>query len=937
MKIIKGLFFIIISFWVAFPAMAQNGQKLPVDPKVRFGKLDNGLTYYIRHNAYPENRASFYIAQKVGSMQEEDNQVGLAHFLEHMAFNGTKNFPGRKTMLNYLEKQGAQFGKDVNAYTSFDETVYNLSDIPVVRKEVVDSCLLILHDWSGFLTLDNDEIDKERSIIKEEWRTRTGSQSRIWDKTLPILFEGSKYADRMPIGKMEVVENFEYQTLKDYYHKWYRPDLQGIIIVGDIDADYVEAKVKEMFSDIPMPVNPAERIYYPVADNVEPIVSIATDKEKTSTEVYLFYKNDIVPFDQRDTYEEYQQSIIRNLISQMLSARFTEISQKPDSPFTYAYGYEGEYFVAKTKDAWTLAAASKEGMAESTLTVLARENERMKRFGFTQPELDRAKAMIFTSIENSYNNRNKQMTEGYVQEYTRSFLEGEAIPGIEYEYRMIQEILPNISLEEVNRIAENLSSDHNIVISINGPEKEGLVYPQKQELINVLQTVRNENIAPYTEENLAENLLSSEPVAGKIIKEEKDDKLDATVWTLSNGAKVIFKKTDFKDDQIVMTSASKWGVDFYPDKDVLNAARAAGVMELSGWGQFSATDMQKYLSGKVAGAGIYIGNNSVGINGSSSMNDFETLLQLVYLKFTEPRRDEEAYEAFLERLMSSLKNAEASPYTAYGDSVTFARFGDNPRVKRMKMDDMQKLNYDRMIQIYKESFSDAGSFVFSFAGNIDEENMRPLVEKYIASLPSVKRSPAEEVTIETRKGEYVNRFGQEMENPKASVFNQYTAKVERNQKNELIQRTFKMVLDMVYTDKIREEVGGTYGVRTLTNISRKPEGQAVLQITFETDADKAVELNSLVHRELENMAGNGPDNEKFNKAKGQIEKSFEESIKQNNYWLGILNDAYYYHENRYSDYLSILNSITADDIRDFARKTLAEKNFIEVIMLPEAK
>ena len=932
----KSLYFLILFVSISTMVFAQD-TPMPIDPKVRYGNLNNGLTYYIRHNAYPEQRASFYIAQKVGSMQEEDSQAGLAHFLEHMAFNGTKNFPGRKTMLDYLEKQGARFGRDVNAYTSFDETVYNLKDIPVGREGIVDSCLLILHDWSSFITLDNDEIDKERSIIKEEWRTRTGAQSRIWDKTLPVLFEGSKYADRMPIGKMEIVENFAYQTLKDYYHKWYRPDLQGIIIVGDIDVDIVEGKIKTMFADIPKPVNPAERIYYPVVDNDEPIVSIATDKEKTSTEVFLFFKQDVMPTEVRATHAGYRREIMDGIISNMLSARLSEISQKPESPYMYAYAYKGNYFVAQTKDAWTLIAASKEGMADSTLYVLAQENERMKRYGFTDAELERAKASLLKSYDNAYNNRNKQQSVSYVDEYTRSFLQGEPIPGIEYEYTLIQQLLPAISIDEINAIAKGLSSGKNIVISINGIEKEGLTYPSKTDLVNILNKVKHQNITAYSEEAIAENLLNKEPVAGRIVKEEKNEKLGSTLWTLSNGAKVALKKTDFKDDQIMMNAVSHWGTDFYLDNEIFNISRAASVAELGGMGDFSITDLQKFFAGKSAGASSYITNITTGVNGSSSIKDLETFFQIIYMKFTSPRKDEEAYQAYLEKMRNSLKNAEANPYTALNDSIDFALHGNDPRFERMKLEDMDKLNYDRMLEMYKECFSDAGTFTFSFVGSLDEEVMRPLVEKYIASLPVVPRRDATEVVSELRKGKYINQFEKEMENPKATVINLYSANLSKDLKNDMIAQTLNLILNMEYTDKVREEMGGTYGVSAYVAIRRKPEGQGGIQISFETEAAKANDLNALVHRVLNDIGANGPDKEKFDKSKGQMMKSFEENIKQNNYWRSILNDAYFYGEDRHTNYIDTLNSISEKDIQELCSQFVNQGNMIEVIMMPKSQ
>ncbi|MFV0417726.1 MAG: M16 family metallopeptidase [Dysgonomonas sp.] len=919
-------------------AKAQAPQPLPVDPQVRFGKLENGLTYYIRHNAYPEKRADFYIAQKVGSMQEEDSQAGLAHFLEHMAFNGTKNYPGKKTMLNYLETIGVKFGANVNAYTSFDETVYNLSDVPVIRQTIIDSCLLVLHDWSGFIALKDEQIDEERLVIKEEWRTRSGAQTRIWDKQLPVIFKDSKYADRMPIGKMEVVENFPYQTLRDYYHTWYRPDLQGIVIVGDINVDEVEAKIKTMFADIPKPVNPAERVYHPVPDNEEPIVSIVTDPEAVGTRVTLFMKHDILPEQIKKTQAELMISMMKSLATSMLSDRLKEISQKADAPFAASIVYDGEFFVSKTKDAWTSIAISKEGKISETLGTLVRENERVKKFGFTDAEVERAKATLLQNYETAYNNRNKELNDRYVQEYVRSFTDDEGIPGIEYEYNLLKQAAPMLNAQAVNMVIQqmNLINDKNVIITVTGPEKKGISYPSEADLLSVFNTVKNEDITAYEETVSNEPLITELPKAGSIVKSETDAKLGATVWTLSNGIKVVLKKTDYKDDQILMTSVAYGGTSIIPDNDVFNASMASMVPYVGGIGNFSATDLKKVLAGKSASVNASISTYTQGLSGNSTIKDTETLLQLAYLYFTAPRKDEGAYTNIMDMVKNQLKNLSSDPDYIMSDSTNSAMYGNNLRMKEMKLEDAEKLNYDRIIEIYKEIFANPGSFTFTFVGTIDEAALKPLVEQYLASLPSGnKNAKHKDIKADIRKGKFVNIFEQEMKTPKTSAFELYSGTLKRNQKNQIALSALKQILDIVYVRTVREEAGGTYGVGVGSSMSRIPEGQTILRMSFDTDPERVSAITPIIEREVKNIAEKGPEDADFQKVKEYMVKKFQEDEKTNGYWLNILSTNHFYGEDNHSNYLSIVNALTKDDIKAVTKELVSQNNFIEVIMNPK--
>ncbi|HKM45773.1 MAG TPA: insulinase family protein, partial [Dysgonamonadaceae bacterium] len=916
-------------------AIAQQNPPQPIDPAVRYGQLENGLTYFIRQNKQPENRADFYIAQKVGSMQEEDPQAGLAHFLEHMAFNGTKHFPN-KELLNYLEENGVKFGENVNAYTSFDETVYYLSNVPVIREGILDSALLILHDWSSEIALEGDEIESERGVIREEWRTRGGAQSRLWEKMLPVMFKDSKYANRLPIGSIDVINNFKHDEIRDYYDKWYRPDLQGIIIVGDIDPDKVEEKVKALFSKIEMPEDAAEREYFPVPDNDETIVSIASDPEATRTNLMIFYKHEPLPDEVKQSQTGFVINYVLNVASSMISDRFDEITQKPNSPFLGAYAYDDDYFVAKTKDAWTVVGVSADDKIKDALSAMIRETERMKKFGFTESEYERARENTLKSYENAYNNRDKQQNSVYSQEYVNSFINNEPFPGIEYEYNMVKMIASNIPVEGINQTIASLIQDNNMVISISGPDKEGLVYPSEQDILDVVKQVKAEEIEAYAEEISDEPPIATPPVAGEIIKTEKNEEFDATVWTLSNGMKVVLKNTDFKDDQILMTASSVGGYSQYAEQDPINSKTMSSIMTLGGVGNFSATNLRKVMAGKTASASPTVSLITQGFSGSSSIKDFETMLQLVYLYFTSPRSDKDAFDSFIERMESQLKNAEAEPMVAFSDSANYALYGDNPIVSRIKLEDLKKIDYTQIMKMYKQIFFNPGSFTFTFVGNIDEEAIKPAVLTYLASLKGeATQGEFLHVPMDVSTGKSKNVFQKEMQNPKASVFNVYTGKTERTLKNTLLMSMFDQILDIVYTEKVREDEGGTYGVSSRGSISRYPEDQTVLQIVYDTDPAKMEHLNSIVHKELHDIAANGPREADFNKVKEFMNKKYTESIKENSYWTGILSTYYFYNEDNHTEYLDTLNALTANDVKVFASDLLSQGNEIVVSMMPK--
>lgn len=933
----KRLIIQIIVSIIIIQTQAQTDGPLPFDPTVKKGVLDNGLTYYIKKNTYKEKRADFYIVQRVGSMQEEDHQSGLAHFLEHMAFNGTKHFPGRKTMLDYLEKNGAKFGNNVNAYTSYDETVYNLSDIPLTREGIIDSCLLILHDWSRFITLDDDEIDKERAIIKEEWRTRNGADQRIYNQLFPIIFEGSKYAYRNPIGNMDIVENFPYQVIKDYYNKWYRPDLQAIIIVGDIDPDRIEKRIQEMFSDIPKPTSPSERIYYPVKDNAEPIIAIATDPEATSTSVSVYFKHDVISPQKRQKKEGIKEKILLNMIGQILSDRFRDMARQPNAPFIGATAYDGQYSIAATKNAFVLAAGCKDDQIDIALTALLQEKKRVLQFGFVQDELDRYKLDMLQYYDQLYSNRDKQTNETYVQECLQNFIQDEPIIGIEYEYSLVKEILKEIDLQILNNYYNNFfkNDNENIVVTVIGPEKPGISYPSKKEINGIFSKVESSDIVPYMDTLKAVSLLEKEPEAGKVIKVDKNGKFNSTVWTLSNGIKIVLKKTDFKNDEIIMSGLSYGGTSVFGDDQVLEAGLINIVPTIGGIGNFSPSDLHKFLAGNSAQIKPSVSQWTQSVSGSSANKDIETLLQLIYLYFTAPRMDDQAFSAFTDKIKEQLRNSELNPETAFGDSVRSALYMDSPRAKRLKYEDVDKIDYPQIVEMYKQCFSNPSSFTFVFVGTIDEETLQPLVEQYLGSFPSTSKNLEQgKLRYGMRKGKYTNHFMKPMQTPKSSVMDIYSGIIKRNVKNSISLNILNQVLDIVYTRTIRESEGGTYGVNTNINVNRIPDGETLLQISYTTEPSKVADLNNIIHRELKTIAESGPTDTDFYKVKEYLLKNYEDQKRQNQFWMSHLLIYYFYREDFYSDYHSTLEDITTDDIKTIAKELLSQGNLIEVIMSP---
>ena len=932
MKIIR-LILSIVLLAVGISTSAAAGKTLdeqfPLDSAVRYGVLPNGLTYYILHNEEPKNRAEFHIAQKVGSILEEENQRGLAHFLEHMAFNGTEHFPG-KSMLEYLQDNGMRFGSDINAYTGFDETVYRVSNVPTQRESLLDSTLLVLYDWACGISLDAEEIDKERGVIREEWRSRGNATQRMYDAVLPIIFHDSRYADRMPIGTMEVVMNFKPEELRDYYHRWYRPDQQGLIIVGDFDADRVEQKVIEMFGKIKMPENAPERVYFQVPDHKGIDYASYADPEASMTLVYLFFQHEATPFSQKNTRGYLKKELTGMLSSVMLASRFAELAQKPDAPFNYAVGQDGQFFITPTKDAYMLIASAKDGMTMETFKTILTEAQRLNLHGFTAGELERAKADVRLQIEHTYAERNKLRSNSLAESLITHFTQGGYWPGIEIETHESLELLPEITLEDVSEFVENAISEDNVSLIISGQEKEGVTYPTKEEIEKAFNEVLSSSVDAYVDNTPDEPLIPNEPVAGSIVEEAYDDELGITVWKLSNGATVYLKPTDFKNNEINMNAVSiggEWayGGETSPELKLLN-----DVIDNSTVGSFTRTDLGKRLAGKGVNVDFNLYSATEAMTGICVKKDIETMFQLNYLMFTEVNKDEQAVDALCSRLSSQLALRDKNPSYIFRDSVMATLYSHNPLYEYVTEEDLREFNYDKCLALYRERMANAGDFTFSFVGNFDVDSLRPLVEKYVASLPDNGKREKVSYTVSCVDGILDNRFKLPMLTPKTIVLSNFSGQNEYSVHDALMFNLLSNVMDIVYTATIREEEGGTYGVGVNGDLSQFTDEWS-FTFQFSTNAEQMESLLQRANDELQNVITNGAEEAEFNKVKLAAIKQYENSVRTNGYWLSVLNDKALGVDS-YAGFREMLENVTLEEFNAFIKKLDFTKNRVTVVM-----
>lgn len=931
--------FLVLSCLVAVTILATaqtaTDKTVPVDPAYRIGKLDNGLTYYIRHNTEPAGRASYYIIQNVGAILEKDNQNGLAHFLEHMAFNGTEHFPG-KGILNTLERHGVAFGRNINAYTSFDETVYNLSDVPVDKPGLVDTCLLILADWSDFLTLAEEEIDKERGVIVEEWRSRRDASFRMMTKMLPVLFEGSQYAVRDVLGDTAVIKNFSPETLRSFYHDWYRTDLQAIAVVGDIDVDAVEAKIRKIFSPIPAVENPLPRPVNLLVPKSGTRYLLLTDPEASETSVSLMMIDTHPDTADRDL-GYIRDGYVIALMNSMMRNRFNEIVQKGTPPFingSLSYGS----FLARNYNALSLDAAVRDDEESKAFEAALTELERVKRHGFTQGELDRTKANMLASFENRYKQRDKISNDSWAGQIRDHFLTGEPIPSMDVQYEYYKEILPLITLEEVTRRLQGLVTDDNSFIVVQGPDDRD--HLSETEALAILSKVRAADIKPYEDITGGSDLIGEVLPGAKLVKSLALPQFSATEWTLSNGAKVVFRHADYEKDNVTISGFAYGGSSIYPDSLVPSLTLFPQVISMYGAGKFDNVALTKMMAGKKASVSLGLQETMQTISGSSTPKDFETMMQLLYLRFARPNYNKEAYDAIMGRFTAFVNAMQKNPSKIMSDSISMNMSGYHPRTFLMTPETMKLISYENIKHIYETAFNDASAFTFLITGNVDESEALRMAEKYIGSLPS-KYQPEtwKDNGVRQPEGTVRKEIPIPLAVPKATVIMNYSGNLRFNPENNLMMDVLKGVLDLVYTEKVREDQGGTYGVSTSATSYKRPVEKADLLVAFECAPERASALKEIIYTELREIASNGPSQVNLEKTVSNMLKTRQEEKEHNSYWESIVYGYYVYgiDNNDDKNYADILNGLTVKDMKKMVKKYLAKADLLEMVFLPEKK
>lgn len=928
------LYAILLFFFTTLHVYAQKNEKvLPIDPNIRIGKLSNGLTYYIRKNQEPKNRAELRLVVNAGSILETDKQVGLAHFVEHMSFNGTEHFK-KNELVNFLEKSGVNFGADLNAYTSFDETVYELqvpTDSPMVYKQG----LQILEDWAHGVSFEPSEIDKERGVIVEEWRLGRGADARLRDKYFPVLLKGSQYAKRMPIGTKSNIDTAHYNTLTSFYKDWYRPDLQAVIVVGDVDVMETEKMIREHFENIPAAVNPKKRIQYSIPSHTETRTAILTDPEQPYNVVQIYYTQPETP--PIKTEAQFRAEIVRGLFNQMMSSRLDEIAQKPEAPFLFGSSSYGGFI--GDKDAFSLLAVAKTGKdINASIQTLLTENERVKQYGFVQTELERAVKNTLSRVENAYNERDKTKSAELLQELVQHYLKQEAIPGIEYEYALYGRFLPTVTLQEVNSLIAQWIKPTDRSVVITAPEKEKNNLPTQSAVQGMLNKPLGK-LKNYIDKVSSGSLLPVAPVAGKVVSEKKYEGLGTTEWVLSNGARVILKPTTFKNDEVQFSAISWGGSSLYSDSDYVNASNAAMVVATGGMGNLDMQSLQKVLSGKNCYVAPSIAAYMQGMNGSSNVKDLETAFQLLHGSFVAPRKDPEMFKVVKQQIKAQLENKDKDPGSVFGDSINYIMGNYHFRRKPFGMAELDQLNLDRSFEIYKERFANPGQFLFTFVGNFSTDSIKTLIEKYVASLPgSIQKENWRDVGIRYPAGR-ISKIIRKGRESKASVRIFFTGNTSYSETDDLQLGQLCKALSIKLREVLREDAGGVYGVGVSGGINREPVNNYSINIQFGCAPENVDKLVALVMEEITNTKANGVAAVNVDKVIAEQLRAWEVDIKENSYWRYRLEQQFF----RNADPLKILNA--RERIQQFSvarSKVLAsqyfnEANMVKLVLLPEGK
>jgi zinc protease len=915
------------------PAIAPERllQQLPFDKNIVKGKLENGLTYYVKRNTRPEKRAEIWLAVDAGSVLEDEDQRGLAHFIEHMAFNGTRRF-AKLELVNYLESIGMQFGADVNAHTGFDETVYTLR-VPTDKPEVFEKAFEILEDWASGVTFDPEEIDKERGVVIEEWRLGRGAEGRIRDQQFPILFKGSRYAERLPIGTLEVLQKATPETFKRFYRDWYRPDLMAVVVVGDVDPARAEALIKQNFGGLRNPDKPRKREVYPVPDDPRTRIAIATDPELTDTSVSIFSIVDKRP---EGTVGNYRDSLIEQLYHDMLNARLREMTQKPDLPFRWAASTSGKF--VRTRDVLFQTVAVPEGGTEEGLQALLTEVERVHRHGFTPGELDRAKKEMHLFYDQASEEEGKLDSANYAAEYLRNYFEEEPVPGIAYEVELVREILPSIRLDEVNRLADHWISGGNRVILLSAPEVSKPRLPKEGELLNVFQTVAARNVEPYVDKAPTGPLVARTPRPARVTAESRVAELGITEWRLSNGVRVVLKPTDFQNDEILLGAFSPGGRSLVSDDDYLSALFAPSLLREAGLGRFDQVELEKALAGKAAAAMAYIAEYEEGVRATASSRDLETMLQLVYLHFTEPRKDLSLYLSVLAGMQEHLKIRQADPEAVFQEKLAEAVAQGDPRQQPLTLERVQEIDLEEAYKIYRERFADASDFTFVLVGNFKPETIQPMVLTWLGGLPSKghkeswravgqNRPPRGIVKVDVAKG---------LE-PKSQVRIAFTGPAEFSRENRHAIDSLARILQIRLREILREDMGAVYGVGAEGELSNRPSGQYSFTIGFGCAPEKVDSLVEAVFAEIESIQKNGVPEGYIQRVREQERRERELAERENRFWLDALE--FHYGEGldprTISRHAELVEQVTPERMRDAARSYLPRDRYILGVLRPE--
>jgi zinc protease len=906
-------------------------QPLSLDPAVSFGRLDNGLSFYIRRHDEPRQRAELRLAVNAGSILEDDDQRGLAHFVEHMAFNGTEGF-ARQELVDYMESIGMRFGADLNAYTSFDETVYMLT-VPTDDPQLLSTGVEILSEWASRIAFEGEEIDKERGVVIEEWRLGRGARARIFDKQAPVVFHASRYAERLPIGDKEILESAPHDTLRRFYRDWYRPELMAVVAVGDFDPAVVQGLIHARFGGIAPATGLRPRITFPVPDHEATLTTIVTDSEATSTMVRVLHKR---PKEELATEADYRRSLVENLYDSMLGRRLDERTREADPPFLRAFAGSGN--LVREKGSYNLVAVVDEGGLEGGLEALLTEAERVRRHGFTPSELEREKAAYLRGMEQAYRERDTVESRAFADEYVRHFLEAEGAPGIAAELELVRRFLPGITLDEVNALAGQWLTAANRVVAVSAPEKAGLEAPQEAEIAAVLARVASADIAPYQDQFADRPLMAAVPAPAEIVSEAVIEEIGVTDWRLANGVRVLLKPTDFKNDEVLFSAFSPGGTSLVDDRDWVAAMTAASVILEGGVGPFDLTVLQKLLADKVVAVGPSISELQEGISGSASPEDLETMLQLIALYFTEPRASEQAFASVRERYRGMVENRLAQPETEFSDAVTRLVTRDHPRRRPWSPELLEEMSLATSAAVYRDRFADASDFSFIFVGSFSLDEIRPLVQRYLGSLPATGREESwRDVGVRAPEGVTEEVVARGIE-PKSRVSITFPHDFEWSRSNRYLLQSVAAVLRISLRELIREDEGGSYGVSVRASAERIPRQTASLAISFGCSPDRVDELTAVVYDEIRRLQTAGPELELVTKVQQQDRREREVQLRENGFWLAALESSLWHVEDPrlILDFDSLVDSLTPASIRDAAARWVDLDRRVEVVLVPEA-